>query len=89
MSYSFGAKGATKADVIGAIAVKFDQTVKDQPVHALDQGEAQEAVEQFVGLLQEDDTRDISVSVSGSVYTTDAGLQQVSCSINVSLVPRE
>lgn len=89
MSYSFSAKGANKDALAAAVAAEFEKIVAAQPVHAVDQVEAADAVESLADLLQDDDTRDISASVSGSVYSTDQGLQQVSCSINLSLVARE
>ena len=88
MSYSFGIKGTSKADALSKVAEALAGVVVSQPVHAVDQEQAQAAAEAFVGLLADDDTQDVTVSVSGSVWNTDAGLQQASCNVNVGLTKR-
>jgi hypothetical protein len=89
MSYSFSAKGATKTALQAAVVAELEKVAAAQPAHSVDVSEAAEAVEDYADLLQDDETRDYSASVSGSVYTTDAGCQQASIQINVALVNRE
>jgi hypothetical protein len=88
MSYSFSAKGASKAALQAAVAAELAKVVEAQPVHAADRLQAAGAVATFVDLLQNDATRDYAANVSGSVSSTDEGLQHAGISINVSLVSR-
>jgi glycosyltransferase A (GT-A) superfamily protein (DUF2064 family) len=95
MSYSFGIRAATKALAIAAVAAKLDEVVQSQPVHKADRAQAQAAAEGFVNVLKDDDTKDITVSVNGSVSWQNVGdderMQISSASVSVSayLVPRD
>lgn len=66
MSYSFNVKAATKGEAIEQAAVEFTKVVDAQPTHTeLDAALA--VVTAFVQTLEDDPTRDVAVSVSGSV----------------------
>lgn len=95
MSYSFYARGATKAAVIAALAVKFDDVVASQPVHAADRPQAEAAAAAFLGVLPDDaGEKDFYVSVSGSVSWTgtldvDAVIVTAGVNVSASLVVKE
>jgi hypothetical protein len=89
MSYSFNVRGANKAAASLQVAAELASVVASQPVHAADHGAAQLAADNFILLLREDETQDIGVAVSGSLWGTDAGVNQASVSISVSLVAKE
>jgi hypothetical protein len=68
MSYSFGVKGATKAEVIKLCNEQFDAVELNQPVHKKDLPVVRAAVEAFVNTLQEEPGRDFGASVHGSIW---------------------
>lgn len=67
MSYSFGIREATKALAILAVMTKMEETARDQPVHAADKQQAIESATAFINVLPDDDTMDVSVTMSGSL----------------------
>lgn len=67
MSYSFTVKGATKNAVKALVILELDKVVVAQPVHAHDAQHAQVAAHTFIDLLADDATKDIVVSVNGSL----------------------
>jgi len=73
MSYSFGVKAANKADAKAKIVIEFDKVVAQQGVHTKDRDQAQAAANAFVDLLDDDDTKDINVSMSGSLSGSWSG----------------
>lgn len=94
MSYSFSIRAATKAAAIAAAAVKLDEVVAQQPVHKVDRDQALAAVEAFVNILPDDEARDVSLSVHGSVGwmgSTDGEHSICNASVGVSagLAPKE
>jgi len=91
MSYSFNVRGANKAEAKAAVAAKFAEIVQQQPIHARDAAAVQANADNAIDLLNDDDTRDISVSVNGSLSWFNADterLSAVSISSMSSLVPR-
>jgi hypothetical protein len=90
MSYSFNFRVATKADARERAKVELAAVVASQPVHAQDSEAALATLDAFLGLLVDDDTRDIVVAVNGSVswdYVSDADQAAVpltSASVGVS-----
>lgn len=84
MSYSFSAKAATKALVLVAIAAKLDEVVVAQPVHAVDRDQALASAKEMLSVVEDDPAREISVSVHGSVWKSEAGVQSVSLGVSVS-----
>ena len=86
MSYSFSARGATKAEVTKKISAELDKIVVAQPVHSADRAQAQAVAEAFLALIPANaDGKDFYVSVSGSVgcYGTDPSVV-TSAGVNVS-----
>jgi hypothetical protein len=67
MSYSVGARGATKALALVALAAAFDEKVlPGQPMHAHDRDAHLASVERQLQLLPEPgDHQDVSVSMNG------------------------
>lgn len=94
MSYSFSARGETKADVMKAVVVALDNVVADQPIHAADRAQAQAAVEAFLDIVPIADGKDVSVSVSGYVSWSglageaDQVLTSANVNVSVSLVAK-
>ena len=88
MSYSFSVRASDKAEVKSQVALELDKVVNSQPVHAADRDKAEEAVCSFVDLLRVDDTQDIQLSVSGSCWGVDEGLNSIGLNISTSLVPK-
>ena len=96
MSYSFSARGATKADVIAKVSAELDKVVVSQPIHAADRAQAQAAVEAFVAVIPENaDGKDFYVSVSGSVGwsgnlgAADCTITSASVNVGASLIAKE
>jgi hypothetical protein len=74
MSYSITARGATKALALAALAATFDSNVlATQPVHSADKQQALAAAESYVGILPDDDTKDVSITMHGSVSWQNVG----------------
>lgn len=65
MSYSFSVKGASKSEVEALVREQLAGVVTGQPVHKADSEQAQAAVESFLRILPDDDTKDYGASVSG------------------------
>jgi hypothetical protein len=56
-----------RAAPIAAVIEEMDKVVASQPIHAADRDLAIETAKGFVNLIPEDETKDVSVSVSGSL----------------------
>lgn len=86
MSFSFNARGATKAAALTAVVAELEKVVEFQPVHKHDAHAVMAAAEAHVGLLPDDESRDVIVSVSGWVQWegTDADPRFVGASVTVS-----
>lgn len=66
MSYSFSAKGATKAAAKAAVAAEFDKVIASQPVHAADKAAAIATAEAMIDVTREPaEGEEVRVSVSG------------------------
>ncbi len=89
MSYSFSVRATDKAEVKSQVALELDKVVSSQPVHAVDRDKAEDAIGSFVDLLRTDDTQEISLSVSGSCWEVEEGLNSVGLNISTSLVPKQ
>lgn len=93
MSYSFSARGVTKAEVLTKVSDELDKIVASQPVHQADRYQAQAAVEAFLEILPSNpDGKEFSVSVSGSVGWSgsddaDRVITVVGVNVSASLVP--
>lgn len=92
MSYSFSVKGATKAEALEKVAAEMAKVVQNQPVHSNDEAHARAVATTFVGLLEDDATRDVTVSVNGLIWvtgaTTTTGIRTVGVGVSASLVDR-
>jgi hypothetical protein len=97
MSYSFNIRAASKANARERAAQEFDSVVASQPVHAQDRTAALAALDAYLDLLVDDATRDIIVSVNGSVSydwapdveATAVPLTNASVGVGAYLAPRE
>ena len=68
MSFSFTVLRAdTKAEAKASVATELDQVVNSQPIHERGRDVAQALAEAFIDLLADDETKYITVSVSGSL----------------------
>lgn len=68
MSYSFGVTASSKEEARKKVAAEMDKVVAGQPIHAKDRAGACAAVDAFIDALKHDTSKDITLSVSGSVY---------------------
>lgn len=84
MSYSFAVRAATKAEAREKIAAEFDRVEVAQRCHVTDRA----AACAFVDFLQDDDTKDVQVSVNGSLGSI-GNLTQANFGVFASLVPKE
>ncbi len=69
MSYSFNARGATKAQAIEAALAKFDEIAAADATQAPARKAVAASVKSVVGQLADDDTHDVHVTVSGYVIS--------------------
>lgn len=95
MSYSFNVRAASKALAKEAVAVELEKVVANQPSHRVDHVQALAAASAFIDVLANDDARDVSVSVNGSVGWSgqlsdeDPTFSSASVSVSAYLVARE
>lgn len=90
MSYSFNVRAATKAEARAEVEAKFDaEVIKHQPSHARDKAQALANLDNALALLADDDTKDVSISMSGALSLTNWQDQEnceiVGVTINCSL----
>lgn len=89
MSYSFSFRAAAKDEAKQLVADKMDDVVSAQPIHEVDAKMAHDTTCSAIDLVRDDEAQDISVSVNGSVWGVEEGLNSVSVSVNVSLIAKE
>lgn len=91
MSYSFSARGATKAEVMQKVAAELDKVVASQTIHAADRAHAQAAAETFLGVVTDPSgSKDFYVSVSGSVsWGLDDVITAASVNVSAGLMAKE
>ena len=93
MSYSFSVRGVNKEEAMERVAAVLDEVVAGQPIHARDREAALAAVSAFVNVLPVDETRDVSVYVSGSVSWTglspNESIMSAGVNVSASLVAKE
>jgi hypothetical protein len=65
MSYSFMVRAATASAALVLVSDKLAELVENQPVHQNDAAKHETVAALIVSLLHEDETMDVSVSVSG------------------------
>lgn len=88
MSYSVNVTKPTKAELETAIGHEFLNVLSSQPAHASDIGQALAATKSLIGLMRDDPARDLSASVSGSIWKKDDGVENVSLSVALSYAER-
>lgn len=94
MSYSFGVRAATKPAAKAELASKFDELVtKGQPAHEFDKAQALAAGNAFIDLLPDDESKDVSFSIHGSLSGRWEGAKLVeitgaSVGVSASLIPK-
>lgn len=89
MSYSFAILGATKAAALLLVTAEFDKIVASQACHQADRAQAVAAAEAFVGVLPDDDSKDVAVQMSGSLSGNWSGGDLTSIiSANMSITAR-
>lgn len=86
MSYSFYVRAANKAEAKEKVAAELAKVVAAQPIHEIDRAQAQAAADAFVDLLDSKDTREISMSVNGSVWSRDGLTQQAGVGVSTAFV---
>jgi len=91
MSYSFSARGATKAEVLQKVSESLDNVVSGQPIHKADRAQAQAAVEAFLAIVPDDASdKDFNANVSGSVGWQEGDVvTSVGFNVSVTLVAKE
>lgn len=90
MSYSFTIRAANKAEALAKIAAELDKVVASQPDHAADRDQALATATAFVGLLADDDTRDVVASVNGWLnWANDVRFTGACVGVSATLSPRE
>ncbi len=88
MSYSFSVRAATKAEAVAKVTDELAKVVQSQPVHSEDRDLAQNTAENFIGLLVGDETKDVAVSMNGSIWKSDTGIRQASVNVSANLVDK-
>lgn len=89
MSYSFSVRAKSKTEASEKVAAELANVVSSQPVHAADRDQAQAAADAFIALLRDDETQDVFVGVSGSVWAVDGGCNSAGVNVNASLSPKQ
>lgn len=96
MSYSFAVRGATVALALAAASQAFAKVVESQPVHAADMEPALGTASVFAGLLKEDESKDVAISMNGFLSWQQAQTAEqspefcgVSVTVSVNHVPRD
>jgi hypothetical protein len=90
MSYSITVRAASKAAAKQAVAERFDaDVVAHQLIHKRDRDQALSAANAFIDLLDDDDTKDVSVSLHGSLsWAGGERITGASVSVGASLAIR-
>lgn len=92
MSYSVSVKGATKTEAKQNLALQLAGVLEAQSAHSADMDQAAAAANAFIDILPDDETQDVSVSVSGSIgWKGELGAHTItSASVNIGaiLIPK-
>ena len=89
MSYSIGKTAPTKDMLEIGIRDELSKVPEQQPVHEADIDQAFNAAKSLIDLMTDDPARDLYCAVSGSIWKTDAGIQNVSVNISVNFQERK
>lgn len=88
MSYSFSIRAASKAEAKDQVAAKMAGVVESQAVHAKDRDQAVAAASAFIDVLDDDESKDVTVSMNGYLSGNWAGSDLTSftgASVSVSV----
>jgi len=94
MSYSFTVRASSKAEAKFKVAEAMAKVVEQQQSHVIDQKQAITNAEAFIGLLADDETKDVVVNMHGSIGWTgqlgvDAVITSAGDGISAALATRE
>lgn len=89
MSYSVSAIGATREKVKTDIRSALDKVPEHQPVHVADIDQAYATAVLLVDLMHDDPERDLYCSVSGSIWKTETGVENISLNVSFSYTARK
>ena len=100
MSYSFNVRGADRTNAKEKVAAELAQVVAGrdghpgQTVHSTEQMQVNKAIDSLIDLLPMDDTKDVLVTVSGSIVQGTSPIHGMHTSgidvrISMSLVAKE
>ena len=90
MSYSFTVRAATKAEALAKVADELGKVVAAQPDHAADSQQALAAATAFVGLLADDENRDVVASVNGWLsWSNEVRFSGACVGVSATLANRE
>lgn len=95
MSYSFTVRAATKALAKEMVVAELAKVVASQSPHECDKEQAEAAASAFIDVLDDDMTKDVTVSVHGSVgwvgtWGTDpVSITNASVGVSAGLVTKE
>ena len=93
MSYSFSVRAASKAEAKTLVKEKFLQACASQACHERDKVQALAVADSFIDLLTDDDSKDVGVSMNGSLTGQWTGfdvtrIEGSSVSVNAYLATR-
>lgn len=88
MSYSFSVIAATKSTAAELVQTELRKVRDQQPIHEKDCGQALCAVTAMLSVLPEDESKSVSVSVSGYIgyMADDQKIVTANCSVTAGLV---
>ena len=89
MSYSIGAKRATKSELSDTIAAELAKVPETQPAHKVDIDQAISTSAALINLMTDDPDRDLYCSVSGSIWQKETGVEQLSLNVSLNYQARE
>lgn len=97
MSYSFNVKAATKEEAKLQVAEKLAEVLKHCKEHVQDVKQAQAAADAFIDLLMDDPTKEVRVTMHGSlswiykegVPTEESLITGSNINVNAHLAPLE
>lgn len=89
MSYSFSVRASSKVEASKKVSDELVKVLQSQPVHTEDNKQASDVAEAFIALLENDETKDIAVSMNGSIGKAETGVRSASVTVSANLVDKE
>lgn len=86
MSYSFRVVAVNKSEAKDKVFVELTKVCEQQPIHAVDTEAANATAKALIDLMSDDESQDISATVSGSIWKTEDGVQQLELHVSVVFV---